>query len=128
MQRVGLTQALDIMTGSVPAEISEQLSQALDVIEGHLASALLAVHLYGSALNGGLKPYSDIDLLVTVAAMHDETARQALMLDLLKISAPPGQRVLLPFLVTLKSRGYAAILSFCFGVMPPMPILGRSLL
>ncbi|MFC5870785.1 AadA family aminoglycoside 3''-O-nucleotidyltransferase [Aquincola agrisoli] len=79
------------MTGSVPAEISEQLSRALDVIEGHLASALLAVHLYGSALNGGLKPCSDIDLLVTVAAMPDETARQALMLDLLKISAPPGQ-------------------------------------
>ena len=36
--------------------------------------------------------------------------------------------VLLPFLITLKSRGYAAILSFCLGVMPPMPILGRSLL
>ena len=31
-------------------------------------------------------------------------------------------------IITLKSRGYAAILSFCFGVMPPMPILGRSLL
>jgi hypothetical protein len=36
--------------------------------------------------------------------------------------------VLLPFLFNVKSRGYAAILSFCFGVMPPMPILGRSLL
>lgn len=79
------------MTDSVPAEISEQLSQALDVIEGHLTSTLLAVHLYGSALDGGLKPYSDIDLLVTVATTPDESARQALMLDLLKISAPPGQ-------------------------------------
>ena len=27
---------------------------------------LLAVHLYGSAVDGGLKPHSDIDLLVTV--------------------------------------------------------------
>lgn len=80
-----------IMTGSAPAEISEQLSQALDVIEDHLASTLLAVHLCGSALDGGLKPCSDIDLLVTVATTPDDTARHALMLDLLEISAPPGQ-------------------------------------
>lgn len=79
------------MRDSVPAEVSAQLSQALDVIQCHLASGLLAVHLYGSALDGGLKPYSDIDLLVTVATKPDETTRQALLLDLLKISAPPGQ-------------------------------------
>ena len=58
--------ASDIVSDSVPAEISAQLSQALDVIGRHLASTLSAVHLYGSALDGGLKPYSDIDLLVTV--------------------------------------------------------------
>ncbi|WP_431627026.1 nucleotidyltransferase domain-containing protein, partial [Enterobacter hormaechei] len=29
-------------------------------------TTLLAVHLYGSAVDGGLKPHSDIDLLVTV--------------------------------------------------------------
>jgi predicted nucleotidyltransferase len=68
------------MSDSVPAEISAQLSQARDVIERHLASTLLAVHLYGSALDGGLKPYSDIDLLVTVAARPDEAVRQALLL------------------------------------------------
>ncbi len=79
------------MSDSVPAEISAQLSQTLDVIERHLASTLLAVHLYGSALDGGLKPYSDIDLLVTVATNIDEASRQALMLDLLKISASPGK-------------------------------------
>lgn len=80
------------MSGSVPAEISAQLSQALDVIDFHLTSTLLAVHLYGSALDGGLRPCSDIDLLVTVATKPAEIARQALMLDLLKTSAPPGQR------------------------------------
>ena len=50
------------MRNTVPAEISVQLSQALNVIEHHLGSTLLAMHLYGSALDGGLKPYSDIDL------------------------------------------------------------------
>ncbi len=52
---------------AVTIEISNQLSEVLSVIERHLESTLLAVHLYGSAVDGGLKPYSDIDLLVTVA-------------------------------------------------------------
>jgi predicted nucleotidyltransferase len=52
------------MIDSVPTEITEQVSQACTVIERHLASTLQAIHLYGSALDGGLKPYSDIDLLV----------------------------------------------------------------
>jgi len=79
------------MNNTVPAEISVQLSQALKVIERHLESTLLAVHLYGSALDGGLKPYSDIDLLVTVTARLDKAVRQALFVDLLEVSAFPGQ-------------------------------------
>lgn len=79
------------MNDSIPAEISAQLSQACDVIERHLASTILTMHLYGSALDGGLKPYSDIDLLVTVATQPNEAVRQALLLDLLEVSAPPGQ-------------------------------------
>ncbi|UEO22287.1 AadA family aminoglycoside 3''-O-nucleotidyltransferase [Escherichia coli] len=79
------------MSNAVPAEISVQLSQALNVIEHHLGSTLLVVHLYGSALDGGLKPCSDIDLLVTVTAQLDETVRQALFVDFLEVSASPGQ-------------------------------------
>ena len=82
---------LCIMNSSVPIEISRQVSQACDVIGRHLASALQAIHLYGSAVDGGLKPYSDIDLLVTMGVRSDETTRQALLLDLLKVSAPPGK-------------------------------------
>lgn len=87
--RVYLT--VNIMSDAVPVEISAQISQALDVIERHLATTLLAVHLYGSALDGGLKPCSDIDLLVTVAARPDQAVRKALLLAMLDISAPPGQ-------------------------------------
>ena len=36
--------------------------------------------------------------------------------------------VISPFLVTSMSRGYATCASFMAGVMPPMPMLGRSLL
>jgi len=83
------------MKGPVTAEISTQLSEVLGVIERHLESTLLAVHLYGSAVDGGLKPYSDIDLLVTVTVRFDEITRRALLNDLLKVSASPGESEIL---------------------------------
>jgi streptomycin 3"-adenylyltransferase len=79
------------MIDSVLTEIKEQVSQACAVIERHLASTLQAIHLYGSAVDGGLKPYSDVDLLVTVSARPDGAIRQALLLDLLPVSALPGE-------------------------------------
>lgn len=79
------------MTNTAPAEITAQLDLALGVIERHLAPSLLAVHLYGSALDGGLRPQSDIDLLVTVVARPDDRLRRAMLRDLLGVSAPPGQ-------------------------------------
>ncbi|MCW6951998.1 aminoglycoside adenylyltransferase family protein, partial [Escherichia coli] len=75
--------------------MSNQLSEVLSVIERHLESTLLAVHLYGSAVDGGLKPYSDIDLLVTVTVRLDETTRRALINDLLETSASPGESEIL---------------------------------
>ena len=92
---VGLPRPLDIMRDSVTAEISTQLSKVLSVIEHHLEPTLLAVHLYGSAVDGGLKPYSDIDLLVTVTARLDDTTRRALFNDLLEVSAFPGESEIL---------------------------------
>ena len=48
--------------------VYSQLQQALALLQRHLGGNLLAVHLFGSAVVGGLKPGSDLDLLVTVAA------------------------------------------------------------
>ena len=80
------------MTESVPAEIAAQLARARAIIKHHLAPmGLAAVHLYGSALDGGLQALSDIDLMVTVAAPLPQGVRQALVRDLLAASAPPGQ-------------------------------------
>ncbi len=93
---------LDMMSNSIHTGISRQLSQARDVIKRHLASTLKAIHLYGSAIDGGLKPYSDIDLLVTVDARLDEATRRSLMLDFLNISAPPCESsILRPLEVTV---------------------------
>ena len=81
---------LGIMGEFFPAQVFKQLSHARAVIERHLAATLDTIHLFGSAIDGGLKPDSDIDLLVTVSAAPNDSLRQALMLDLLKVSSPPG--------------------------------------
>ena len=65
--------------------------RVLGVIERHLESTLLTRAFYGSAVDGGLKPYSDIDLLVTVAVRLDETTRRALLNDLMEASAFHGE-------------------------------------
>lgn len=79
------------MTPHVPDAISEQTSLACDVIQQQLAANLLAIYLYGSAIDGGLKPRSDIDLLVIVANHPDDATLRSLQRALLPISAPPGQ-------------------------------------
>ena len=85
-------QTLNIMREAVIAEVSTQLSEVVGVIERHLEPTLLAVHLYGSAVDGGLKPHSDIDLLVTVTVRLDETTRRALINDLWKLRLPWRER------------------------------------
>ncbi|MDN7930529.1 aminoglycoside adenylyltransferase family protein [Burkholderia metallica] len=84
------------MTASIPDEIAAQVAMACRTIERHLGATLKAIHLFGSALDGGLKPRSDIDLLATVSVRPtsrraDEPARHALMLDLLALSAPSAR-------------------------------------
>lgn len=74
----------------VPVGIAPQLSAACDMLARHLGTALRTVHVFGSAVDGGLKPYSDIDVLVTVDARLDSRVRRALMMGLLQVSAWPG--------------------------------------
>ncbi|RSZ29451.1 AadA family aminoglycoside 3''-O-nucleotidyltransferase [Variovorax beijingensis] len=78
------------MTASLPPEIIPQLARARAVLAHHLAGTLQAIHLFGSAVDGGLKPHSDIDLMVTVEAPLAAQVRHALMMDLLSVSGSPG--------------------------------------
>lgn len=79
----------------LPAEAASQLSAVCDVLRSRLADQLLAVHLYGSAVDGGLKPSSDLDLMVSVAQPLTEGRRNELMHELLHHSAAPGSSRLL---------------------------------
>ncbi len=78
------------MKNNIPDAIRPQTEAAQTLITRLLQQNLLAIHLYGSAVEGGLKPYSDIDLLVTVREPLSAAQREALMRGLLNISAPPG--------------------------------------
>ena len=69
--------------------VGAQVRQAVGIIEHHLRDGLLAIHLFGSATHGGLKPSSDLDLLVVVEQPPDTGAREALLTALLAASAPP---------------------------------------
>lgn len=78
------------MAHLIPSQIAPQVAAAQSLIERHLGTGLVAIHLFGSAVDGGLQPHSDIDLLVTVTRPPDEAALRALAVELLAISAPPG--------------------------------------
>ena len=66
----------------IPAEALH----ALDVARACFGKSLLATYLHGSAVAGGLRPTSDVDLLVVVdrATAHGE--RKQLVSELMKIS------------------------------------------
>lgn len=71
-------------------DIAQQLTQVRSLLAQHLGDGLVAIHLYGSAVDGGLQPCSDIDLMVTMDQPLVDATRQNLMRALLAYSAPPG--------------------------------------
>ena len=76
---------------AVILEVSTQLSEVVGVIERISNRRCLAV-CTAPRVDGGLKPHSDIDLLVTVTVRLDETTRRALINDLLKLRLPWRER------------------------------------
>ncbi|QTF07936.1 DUF4111 domain-containing protein [Brenneria izadpanahii] len=78
------------MIKNIPDAIRHQVNTACTLIIRIIDCNLVAIHLYGSAVVGGLSPRSDIDLLVTVREPLYIIQRQALMRGFLAISAPPG--------------------------------------
>ena len=54
------------MSIKVLASFAHQVFEVQPALQHHL-KAIQAIYLFGSAVDSGLKPLSDIDLLVTVA-------------------------------------------------------------
>lgn len=65
--------------------------------------------------------------LSNLTSIDSKQSNLAQLCDVLT-GAIAADAVIPPFLTGCGRRTYAAIFSFCAGVMPPMPMLGRSLL
>lgn len=80
---------------SIPREATD----ALPLLTGRLGSSARAIYLHGSAVAGGLRKRSDVDLLVIVEESLSATTRARLPADLMAISGlypfdPAGRRPL----------------------------------
>lgn len=84
--------------------IPPQARQALRIVRNHLGDRVAGAYLHGSAAMGGLRPQSDIDLLVVVDGPLPYAARRTLVAALMKISAYPPQGALRPLELIVFTR------------------------
>jgi streptomycin 3"-adenylyltransferase len=68
------------------ARSREQIAAATDIVRAILGDAALAAYLYGSAVAGGLRPDSDLDVLVVSGRSLGSDERAAILQRLLPIS------------------------------------------
>jgi len=67
-------------------ESCDQIDAAIDIVRDVLGEAVCAAYLYGSAVAGGLRPSSDLDILVVSDHSLNSNARAAIIRRLLPIS------------------------------------------
>ncbi|PHM61787.1 aminoglycoside adenylyltransferase family protein [Xenorhabdus ishibashii] len=77
--------------------IPSEVNKVLLIVQKRLAKSLVAVYLHGSAVVGGLRPRSDVDLLVVIDQPMTSEVRKCLAADLMMISGrypsdPDGRR------------------------------------
>ncbi|KMJ45793.1 adenylyltransferase [Xenorhabdus khoisanae] len=103
--------------------IPPEANKVLLIIQKRLAESLVAVYLHGSAVVGGLRPCSDVDLLVVIDQPMTSEVRECLAADLMRISGrhpsdPDGRRPveLIVFLrADLAASLYPARSEFIYG-------------
>ncbi len=92
---------IDINDKKVP----QQAIQALGIMKEMLDSMLVGVYLYGSAVKGGLRIDSDVDILVVTNGSLSEKSRRDLTKRLMRISGKIGNTdAMRPLEVTVISQ------------------------
>ena len=69
--------------------LPKEAKAAFDTVSRELGAGVVGVYLFGSALAGGLRPNSDVDLLVIVSQPPGELARRRLVEALMRVSGSP---------------------------------------
>ena len=85
-------------------QLPPQAGQTVARAHGIFGPRLIGASLYGSATLCGLRPDSDLDILLTLDGRVGERERQALTRTLLTLSAPPGTPGRRPLEVTVVDR------------------------
>jgi aminoglycoside 9-adenylyltransferase len=86
--------SLLLMNSSDRKTIPKEAIQAYDTVLKVLGSAVVGVYLFGSAVLGGLRVNSDVDVLVVVNQSPTKVTRKELVGRLMKISGRQGVRPL----------------------------------
>jgi predicted nucleotidyltransferase len=73
----------------VSEEEKEQLERLLNSVREVLGDNVVGVYLFGSAVHGGLKPFSDVDVMVVATQPMSTTHKRRLISTLLEISRKP---------------------------------------
>jgi len=100
-----------------------EAQRAIPVLERFLGDSLVAIHLHGSAVGGGLRRLSDVDLLAVVDRPTTADIRKRLVAELLTVSgrypAPPGGarpiELTILLLSDLRPAPYPARVEFVYG-------------
>ncbi|WP_053014285.1 MULTISPECIES: aminoglycoside adenylyltransferase domain-containing protein [Xenorhabdus] len=75
--------------------IPPEADKTLVIIQKRLAESLVAVYLHGSAVVGGLRPRSDVDLLVVIDQPMTSEVRASLAADWAAARLPATQAAVL---------------------------------
>nr|WP_313372341.1 aminoglycoside adenylyltransferase family protein [Brucella intermedia] len=102
---------------------TDQIQATIDALRTVLGDGLAAVYMHGSAVSGGLRPQSDIDLLAVIDRTMSTGQRSELLAALLRISgrhpAKPGAQRCMELLVfchaDLVSNRFPVCTDFVYG-------------
>ena len=67
-----------------------QINQVISTTEALFEDQMLGMYLYGSATMNGLRPHSDIDILIITEWEMSDAARETLTKRLLSVSGRAG--------------------------------------
>ncbi|MFJ6657643.1 aminoglycoside adenylyltransferase family protein [Streptomyces sp. NPDC091377] len=85
--------------------VHDSLLPLVGLLHRVLGDDIRAIHLHGSAVLAGLRPDSDLDLLVVVERPLDEERRRELVRELLRVSGAPGDPERRPVELIVVVRG-----------------------
>lgn len=70
--------------------LPQEAKAAFDIVMRELGATVIGVYLFGSALRGGLRPTSDVDVLAIISQPLGEPARRRLVEALMTVSGNPA--------------------------------------